>query len=128
VVELVLGLLVLAGQVLETMSTRVTLKSTSLPLLPVPLAPLPVELPLTSEPLEVEPPLGFEVPLCAVLDDVPVLVEAAEPELEPVLEEELGLVEDALPDTPPPVLPVPLMPEVPLALEPPLREDPCRRT
>jgi hypothetical protein len=126
--EVLLGLAALAGQVLETMSTRVTLKSIALAPLLEPLVPLPVELALTSEPLEVEPPLGLEVPLCAVLEDVAVLVEAADPESEPVLDEELGLVEDALPDTPPPVLPEPLMPEVPLALEPPLREEPCRRT
>jgi hypothetical protein len=129
-VELLLGLVVvLAGQVLETMSTRVTLKSTVLALLPEPVDPLPAEPePLTSEPLVVEPPLGLEVPLCAVLDDVAVLVEAAEPALDPVPEEELGLVEDALPDTPPPVVPEPLIPEDPLALDPLLSGDPCTRT
>jgi hypothetical protein len=37
-------------------------------------------------------------------------------------------VADALPETPPPVLPVPLMPEAPLALEPPLSGEPCTRT
>jgi hypothetical protein len=112
VVVLPLEPVVLAGQLLSTTSTRVTVKSVVLALVPEADEPVPMELePLTSDPLEVEPPLGFEVPLCAVFEEVPVLVDAEDPEPAVDPEDELGVVPEALPLTPPPpVLPLALMP------------------
>lgn len=104
-----LGLVALAGQLVSTMSTRVTVKSVVLALLLEPVAPVPE--PLTSEPVEVELPPGLAVPLCAVLEDPAVFDDAAE--AVPVFElgDELGFVVEALPVTPPPVvLPLALMP------------------